>query len=162
MSLTRLGIKGAISKNSVFASKDGSWLTTFLLNKKIVYLKKNNVSQHKIAENLGLSPSTVNNIVKRFRKSEEMCIKAKYENHCSMTVTLELLCGITLETVMLHSHMGLGVLITAKNCILQRESHTSVLCKNIGEFSGPKLIWNRPKNNGNVFCGQMSPRFSLF
>ena len=51
----------------------GSPLRTKLCD-RIVSQFKHNVSQHKIAKNLGLSPSTVHNIVKIFRESGEIIV----------------------------------------------------------------------------------------
>ena len=31
----------------------------------------------------------------------------------------------------------------------------------LSEFSGPKVIWDGPKVDGNMFSGQMSPTFQL-
>ena len=45
------------------------------LCERIVSQFKDNVSQRKIANNLGLSPSTVHNIVKRFRESGEISVR---------------------------------------------------------------------------------------
>ena len=45
------------------------------LHERIVSQFKDNVSQRKIAKNLGLSPSTVHNIVKRFRESGEISVR---------------------------------------------------------------------------------------
>ncbi len=45
------------------------------LNERIVKLFKNKISQCKIAKNLGLSPSTIHNIVKQFRESGEISVK---------------------------------------------------------------------------------------
>ena len=42
---------------------------------RIVRQSKDNVSQRKIANNLGLSPSTVHNIVKRFREPGEISVR---------------------------------------------------------------------------------------
>ena len=63
-------IKGASTKG--FASKDRSWFSICAkLRERIVGQFKNNVSQSKIANNVGLSSSTVHTIVKRFRESGE-------------------------------------------------------------------------------------------
>ena len=45
------------------------------LRERIVSQFKDNASQRKIARNLGLSPSTVHNIVKRFRESGEISVR---------------------------------------------------------------------------------------
>ena len=61
------------TKGLVFASKDGSPLFG-KLRERIVSQFKEDASRRKIAKNLGLSPSTVHNIVKRFRKSGEISV----------------------------------------------------------------------------------------
>ena len=45
------------------------------LHERILSQFKDNVSQCKIAKNLGLSPSTVHNIVERFRESGEILVR---------------------------------------------------------------------------------------
>ena len=73
-----MSIKGASTKGLVFASKDASVVHYFVLNLNcqiIVSQFKDNVSQHKIANNLDLSPSTVHNILKRFRESGEISVR---------------------------------------------------------------------------------------
>lgn len=45
------------------------------LRERIVCQLKNNVSQRRIAKNLGLSPSTVNKIVKRFKETGEISVR---------------------------------------------------------------------------------------
>ena len=44
------------------------------VHERIVSQFKDNVSRRKIARNLGLSPSTVHNLVKRFRESGEFSV----------------------------------------------------------------------------------------
>ncbi len=45
---------------------------------KIIEMFKNNVPQRKIGIDLDISPSTVHNIIKRFKESEEFqCVKDK-------------------------------------------------------------------------------------
>ncbi len=46
--------------------------------------------------------------------------------------------------------------------VAQRENYTSMLCSDAAGFSGPELISDSQRDSGNVCCGQMSPRFSLF
>ena len=67
MRLSRFSIKGASTKGLLFASKDVFVVYHFVPSEIIVSQFKDNASQCKISKNLGLSPSTVHNIVKRFR-----------------------------------------------------------------------------------------------
>ena len=46
--------------------------------------------------------------------------------------------------------------------IMQRGRHLLILRRNTGEISGPEVIWDGPKNSGNMFSGQTSPHFTLF
>jgi len=52
-------------------------------------IKKNHISQCKIAKYLGISPSTKHNIVKSFRESREISMNEKPGNLCWMSVTFE-------------------------------------------------------------------------
>ena len=117
-------------------------------------LQERTVSQFK-----GLSPSTFHNIVKRFRESR--CVKAKVRNRCWMLVTIEPSGGIVWETVMLPWWIAASRNATW-NCIMQKGRHFFILRRNISKFSGPEVIWDGPKDSGNVFSGQTSPHFSLF
>ena len=75
-SLSRLSIKGASTKGLVFTSKDGLWFTTHVPNfMSELSVSSKSVSQCKIAKNLGLSRSTVHNIVKKFRKLRELLVR---------------------------------------------------------------------------------------
>lgn len=63
-------ITGASSKGSGASSTGavfGRWAHHFVLHERIIYHFKNYVSQLKITQYSGLSPSTINSIVKRFR-----------------------------------------------------------------------------------------------
>lgn len=60
--------QGASTKASVFTSEDGSWLKTLWDNCQLVN------SPCKIAKTLHLTPSTVNNIVRRFRETREISV----------------------------------------------------------------------------------------
>ena len=67
---------------SHFTSKDGARFTTLWTtageNRRTV---KNNVPQRTIARNLGISSSTVHNIIKRFRESgKSLHVSGKAEN----------------------------------------------------------------------------------
>ena len=69
-----MSIKGASTKGLDFAIKDACSPLCAKLRMKIVSQFKDNVSQCNIENNLGLSPSTVYNIVKRFRESGEISV----------------------------------------------------------------------------------------
>ncbi len=48
------------------------------IREKIIEMFKNNVPQRKMGRDLDISPSTVHNIIKRFKESEEFqCVKDK-------------------------------------------------------------------------------------
>ena len=84
------------------------------LHERIVCQFKDNVSHSKIAKNFGLSPSTVHNIVKRFRESGEISVR---KGKCAGTAAAEWPSSpqaILFEKPSCyhdgHSHMGSGVL----------------------------------------------------
>ena len=68
-----LDIKGTSSKACISQARigRGSPLCEQLCE-QIVLQFKNNVSQHTIARNWGISSSTVHNVIKRFKESEEI------------------------------------------------------------------------------------------
>ena len=72
--LSRLSIKGASTKGLVFASKDGSWFTTLCQTSWDNFQSVQMFLSGSFANNLGLSPSTVHNIVKGFRESGEILV----------------------------------------------------------------------------------------
>ena len=87
------------------------------LHVRIVSQFKDNVSQCKLARNLGLSPSTVHNFVKRFRESGVISVRKGQGRKLLLNAhdhrALRWYC---------LSHMGLGVLwkiiVTQHRCIL--------------------------------------------
>ncbi len=59
---------------SVFSSKYHGSSLCGKFHERSVKQIKNHISQCKIAKNLGLSPSTIHNIVKRLRESKEITV----------------------------------------------------------------------------------------
>ena len=124
------------SKCLVFASKDGSWFTTLC---QTVGELSDNVSQRSIAKNLGLSPSTVHNIVKRFRESGESSVHKGQ----GWKPLLNVRDHLNPQPVRFekpscyhdgHSHMGSGVLwkiiVTQHSPLLHQEMQLEIaLCK---------------------------------
>ena len=130
------------------------------LCERIVSQFKDNVSQCKIAKYLGLSPSTVHNIMKRFREGKSQYINAKGWNCCWMRMTIEPQAVLFEKPSCYHdghSHMGSGeysnwkIIVTQYsallnqenatwNCIMQRGRHLLILRRNASEFSGAKVM----------------------
>ncbi len=67
-----LGIEGA--SQSLQAKLDHGSSLCAKFHERSVKQIKNHISQCKIAKSLGLSPSTIHNIVKRFRESREITV----------------------------------------------------------------------------------------
>ena len=95
---------------------------------------KNNVSQCKIAKNLGLSLSTVHNIVKRVR---QYCLRNCHATMMDIGGTLENHCHSTQSTTPSRN--------ATSKCIMQRGSH---------------LRWTQ--DSENVFSDHTSQHFNLF
>ena len=145
------------------------------LHEIIVSQFKDNVSQRKISNNLGLSLSTVHNIVKRFRESGEILVhkgqgqKPLLNEHVHWA--LRRYCLRNRHATMMDivtwawEYFGKSLsLNTALRCVkkIQLEMVLLILDRHAAKFSGPEGIWNWLKDSGNVFSGQMSPHFSLF
>ena len=105
------------------------------LHERIVSQFKDNVSQRGITKNLGLSPSTVQNIVKRSRESGELLLRKK----------VKLLLNAREHRALRqycyhdgHSYMGSGVLrekiiVTQHSPLLHQEMQLQIaLCKEEG------------------------------
>lgn len=105
-----------------------------------------NVSQPKIAKYLGKSPSTVNNILKRFRELGEIYLckdqgqKLLLNVHdlrwyCIRNCYASMISIVTWAWKCFGKLLLLNTFTTASNapwnCIMQRGSHTSVLCRNV-------------------------------
>ena len=114
------------------------------LCERIVSQFKDNVSQCKIAKNLGLSPSTVHNIVKIFRESGEILVRKGQGRETAA----ECVWPSSPQVVLFekpscyhdgHSHMGSGVLwkiiVTQHSPPLHQEMQLEiVLCKEEGIY----------------------------
>ena len=129
------------------------------LREKIVSQFKDNVSQRKIANNLGLSPSTVYNIVKPFRESGEILVREgqgwkpllNAHNHWAPWG------GIVWETIMLPwwrwaqeyfiKSLSLNTIHRCnKKCNLKlyyANMKALILRRIAAEFDGPEVIWDQ-------------------
>ena len=106
------------------------------VRERIVSQFKDNVSQCKIAKNLGLSPSTVHNIVKRFRESGEILVRKGQGwkpllKACDHQSPQAVLFEKPLYYNDGHGHMGSGVLWKRKAFINFAQKR---------KFSGPEII----------------------
>ena len=120
-----------------------------------------------------ISPSTVHNIVKRFRESGEISEHKGQGQKPLLNArdhrALRRYCLRNRHATMMNiatwarEHFGKSLSAAASwNCIMQRGRHLLILSRNDAEFSGPKVIWDGPKDSGNVLSGQTSQHFSLF
>ena len=137
----------------------------------------NNVSQGKIANNL--SPSTVHNIVKRFRESREILVRKGQggkplliaHDHEALRRHSLRNCHATMMDIATwareyfgnhcHSTQSAAALKSATwNCIMQRGNafinFVQKCCQVLWALN--HLTW--AKNSGNMFSGQTSPHFS--
>ena len=75
-----MSIKGASTKGRSLQARIGRGSPLRVKHREIIVSQfKDSVFQRKIAKNLGLSPSAVYNIVKRFRKSGEISVSKGQE-----------------------------------------------------------------------------------
>ena len=138
------------------------------LHEKIVSQFKDNVSQRKIPKNFGLLPSTVHNIVKRFRESGEISVRKgqgwkpllnarDHRAHCIVWETVMLpwwTYGSTLENHYPSTQSTTASKNATWNFIMQRGRHLLILHRNAAKFSGPEVIWDGSKDSVNMFSGQ--------
>ena len=151
------------------------------LREKIVEQFKNNVPQRTIARNLGISSSTVHNIIKRFRESGEIttckrqgrkptlnardlrslrrhCIKNRHQCVKDITTWAQELFRKPLSVNTVRRYI--------RKCNLKlyyaKQKPSSTTPRNAVDFSGPELIWDGLMPSGKVFCGLTSRHFKLF
>ncbi len=68
--------KSSIQERSSLRSKDGPRIGSLpTIREKIIEMFKNNVPQRKIGRDLDISPSTVHNIIKRFKESGGISVR---------------------------------------------------------------------------------------
>ncbi len=132
-----------------------------------------------ITKNLGLSPTTIHNIVKRFRESREITVHVGQGRkpqvnvhhlwalrwHCkrnSHAVVLNIAtCAQAYFRNCCHLPQPATASINATWVFTLGESYTSILCSDTAGFPGPEHISDSQKDVGNVCCGQMSPHLFL-
>ena len=121
------------------------------LRERIVSQFKDNVSQRKIAKNLGLSPSTVHNIVKRFRESGEISVRKGQGRKPLLNVhdhrALRQYClrnhHATMMDIATWAGSTLKIIVTQHSLPLHQEMQLEiVLCKEEGIYK---------------FCAEMPP-----
>ena len=108
-----------------------------IICKRIVSQFKDNVSQCKITKNLGLSPSTVHNIVKRFKESGKILVRkgpgwkpllnacdhralrwyCLRNHHATMMATWARQYLLSLNSLPLHQEMQLEIVLCKEECI---------------------------------------------
>ena len=118
---------------------------------------KDNVSQCKIANNLGLSPSTVHNIVKRPRESGEISV-CKGQGRKPLWNAREH--RALRQYCLRNRHSTTWARENFRKIVTQPQSaaasgkcnlkfyyakRKTFLCRNAAEFSGPQVIWDWPK-----------------
>ncbi len=137
------------------------------IREKIIEMFKNNVPQRKIGRDLDSSPSTVHNIIKRFKESggisvrkgqgrkpkmnnrdlrslKRHCIKNRHSSISDITTWAQDYFGKPLSSTTICSYIQYAVSRSAVN------------------FSGLGGIWDGPSHSGNVYCGQMNQYFRYF
>ena len=125
---------------------------------------KDNVSQHKIANNLGLSPSTVHNFVKGFGESKEISVRKgqvqkpllnarvhrALRRYCLRNRHATMM-EITLHYILFGRRFYYDIATWAQeysgkslslNTVHRsiKKSNFQFLCRNAAEFSGPEVI----------------------
>ena len=175
MRLSRLSIKGASTKGLVFASKDGLWFTTLCQTswencQSVQFLQ----SKIGFSSNLGLSPSTVHNIVKRFRESGEISVRKGQGwkpllNAWPSSPQAVLFENATMMDIATWAQEYFGKslsLNTVRRCIKKCNLKLYYAKrKAFINFAQKRrwVLWARShlRWTGNVFSGQTSPHFSL-
>ncbi len=151
------------------------------IREKIIEMFKNNVPQRKIGRDLDISPSTVHNIIKRFKESggisvrkgqgrkpklnnrdlrslRRHCIKNPHSSISDITTWAQDYFGKPLSSTTIRSyiHKCQLKLYCTKGSPMLTVSRSAV------DFSGLGGIWDGPSHSGNVYCGQMNQYFRYF
>ncbi len=162
------------------------------IREKIIEMFKNNVPQRKIGRDLDISPSTVHNIIKRFKESggisvhkgqgrkpklnnrdlrslRRHCIKNRHSSISDITTWAQDYFGKPLSSTTIRSyiHKCQLKLYCAKrkpyvNCTVPKGSPMLTVSRSAVDFSGLGDIWDGPSHSGNVYCGQMNQYFRYF
>ncbi len=151
------------------------------IREKIIEMFKNKVPQRKIGRDLDISPSTVHNIIKRFKESggisvhkgqgrkpklnnrdlrslRRHCIKNRHSSISDITTWAQDYFGKPLSGTTIHSYIHKCQL---KLYCAKRKPYVNSVQKR-RHFSGLGGIWNGPSHSGNVYCGQMNQYFRYF
>ncbi len=153
------------------------------IREKIIEMFKNNVPQRKMGRDLDISPSTVHNIIKRFKESgvisvrkeqgrkpklnncdlrslSRHCIKNRHSSISDITTWAQDYFGKPLSSTTIHSYIHKCQL--KLYCAKRKPYVNSVQNVNSVDFSGLGGIWDGPSHSGNVYCGQMNQYFRYF
>ncbi len=151
------------------------------IREKIIEMFKNNVPQRKIGRDLDISPSTVHNIIKRFKESggisvrkgqgrkpklnnrdlrslRRHCIKNRHSSISDITTWAQDYFGKPLSSTTIRSYIHKCQL----NCTVPKGSPMLTVSRSAIDFSGLGGIWDGPSHSGNVYCGQMNQYFRYF
>ncbi len=151
------------------------------IREKIIEMFKNNVPQRKIGRDLDISPSTVHNIIKRFKESggisvrkgqgrkpklnnrdlrslRRLCIKNRHSSISDITTWAQDYFGKPLSSTTIRSYIHKCQL----NCNVPKGSPMLTVSRSAVDFSGLGGIWDGPSHSGNVYCGQMNQYFRYF
>ncbi len=147
------------------------------IREKIIEMFKNNVPQRKIERYLDISPSTVHNIIKRFKESggisvrkgqgckpklnnrdlrslRRHCIKNRHSSISDITTWAQDYFGKPLSSTTIRSYIH--------KCQLKLYCPMLTVSRSAVDFSGLGGIWDGPSHSGNVYCGQMNQYFRYF
>ncbi len=152
------------------------------IREKIIEMFKNKVPQRKIGRDLDISPSTVHNIIKRFKESGEIsvrkgqgrkpklnnrdlrslrrhCIKNPHSSISDITTWAQDYFGKPLSSTTIRSYI-------IHKCQLKLYCAKRKPCVNSVQKRRRLLwargIWDGPSHSGNVYCGQMNQYFRYF
>ncbi len=151
------------------------------IREKIIEMFKNNVPQRKIGRDLDISPSTVHNIIKRFKESggisvrkgqgrkpklnnrdlrslRRHCIKNRHSSISDITTWAQDYFGKPLSSTTIRSYIHKCQL--KLYCAKRKPYVNSVQKRRRLLWLGG--IWDGPSHSGNVYCGQMNQYFRYF
>ncbi len=151
------------------------------IREKIIEMFKNNVPQRKIGRDLDISPSTVHNIIKRFKESggisvrkgqgrkpklnnrdlrslRRHCIKNRYSSISDITTWAQDYFGKPLSSTTIRSYIHKCQL---KLYCAKRKPYVNSIQKR-RRLLWARGIWDGPSHSGNVYCGQMNQYFRYF
>ncbi len=151
------------------------------IREKIIKMFKNNVPQRKIGRDLDISPSTVHNIIKRFKESggisvrkgqgrkpklnnrdlrslRRHCIKNRHSSISDITTWAQDYFGKPLSSTTIRSYIHKCQL----NCTVPKGSPMLTVSRSAVDFSGLGGIWDGPSHSGNVVLWSDESVFQVF